>query len=125
MKKYLLKLVLFLISVPVFSQPVGKPNISQPPTNANAAKRTEILMANKVNIPFVVSTADTTLFPAITSVAPKPKFERYHLQDFRKFQDTASLTYSQERNQFMPRTPSPFQIRFGFDANKGDRSAPL
>lgn len=125
MKKSLLILAASLLCTLGFSQPVGKPNVNQQPSNANAARRTDILLANKVNIPFVVSTADTTLFPAITSVAPKPKFEQYHIQDFKKYQDSASLVYSQQPNQFVPRIPNPFQIRLGFDANKGDRSAPL
>jgi hypothetical protein len=123
------KLTIFVIAVLTytfsFSQAIVKPVINRLPDLQNAAKKTNIQSANRINIPIQLSSTDTTLFPVITSVNPRPKIEQYYLRDFAIFKDTAKLIYNQSIENFQPQVPNPFRIKNGFDANIGDNSAPL
>jgi len=125
MKKLATTLTTILITCYSFSQTITKPIINQQPELQNAAKKTVLLTANKVNIPVALSATDTTLFPVVTSVNPRPKVEQYYLKEFEIFKDTATLRYKEQTNDFQPRIPIPIRIAYGFDANKGDNSAPL
>ncbi len=126
MRTRLLILVLFIcFSNIILSQTVTKPSINQQPELRNSANKTVILTANKINIPFALSVTDTILFPVITSVNPRPKVEQSYLKEFEIFKDTATLRYKELTNDFQARIPIPIRIAYGFDANKGDNSAPL
>lgn len=125
MQKKIYLAIFIIMPYCLIAQPATKPNVLQEPHIRAAAKKTPILTAEKINIPTPLSITDTTLFPVISSVNPEPKIELYYLKEFENFKDTATLNYKEALTEFEPKVPMPFQIKFGFDANNGDRSAPL
>ena len=112
-----------LVIFPALAVAQHKPQINKPADVENAAQKTALLSAPKLEVPMPSVEVG---FPMTIPAMPRERNEIPLSQEFEDFKEKKELVYIAPPN-FAPTgaAVNPIKLKLGMESNKGDTSAPL